>query len=145
MEIDRLYRQFVESKRDALLERMRLEQQGVPEEIIRQEEAKIISEFTPEDIVSFQSEHEVLANAILRHANYAQELKKKKNLAFKHSLITGKEIIKVEIINGKPEIVIINPLNFFSQRSVDKDEGFEKGDYAGEVYALSIECHTRLW
>jgi hypothetical protein len=115
-----------------------MESQGMPEEEIQKavEEMSIYmeSEIEKEKNVGFMSEYEIMANRILQFGALSENVKKKKNLAFKHALISAVEAVYIGIENGKVKIEVLNPLNLFFKKSPET-EYIQDGDFAG------IKCY----
>lgn len=69
---------------------------------------------------TYQEAREKLASDMLKYLIRKDQLKEKKNEAFKHGLLSGEEIIWVGVVNGEPTVEVVNPLNFFFHKSDDK-------------------------
>lgn len=115
-----------------------LEQQGADEDQIKAVTDEITmylqSEIDQEKNAGFLSEFETLANRILEYGYLSQDIKKKKNLGFKHALLSSVEAAYIGTENGKVKIEILNPLNLFFKKTPET-EYIQDGDYAG------IKCY----
>lgn len=79
---------------------------------------------------TYREAREILANKILQYLIKKENIMEKKNDAFKHSLIAGKEITWVGIENGTPVLTNINNLGAFHHKSPDV-KYIQDGLYAG--------------
>jgi len=65
----------------------------------------------------YQPAKEIAANKVLKYLNRHLDVRSKKNDAFKHALISGKEFIQLDIVNGEPELNVLNSLSTFYRKS----------------------------
>lgn len=65
----------------------------------------------------YQPAKEIAANKVLKYLTRKLDLKSKKNDAFKHALISGKEFVQLDIVNGEPELNVLNSLSTFYRKS----------------------------
>lgn len=66
---------------------------------------------------SYLESREILASKLLQYLVKTQNIKDKKNDAFKHALIAGEEILYVGIENDTPIVDVLNPLGVFYHKS----------------------------
>lgn len=85
----------------------------------------------------FLSSKEITASAILNYLTKELSLKDLKNEAFKHALITSREIVKVSSYNDQPYLEVLNPLGVFYSKSSDV-KYIQDGDYAGYRSYMSV-------
>lgn len=86
-----------------------------------------------------QDPAEVLSHQILEYLIQKQDIKMKFNKAWKHGLISGREIFWVGIVNGEPVVKVINPIRFDYDKSPDLDY-IEEGEWACyEMYMTPSE------
>jgi len=112
-------------------------------ELLEDEEAMAELEeniMTPEEIEAnikeFRDSYEVLGNELLNYFNQQLNLKYKFYKSFKHGLISGKEIYSTPIINGEPELLVINPLYFDCDKSPDLDF-IHEGEWAVAYFRMT--------
>jgi hypothetical protein len=60
---------------------------------------------------------ERLSSQILRYLIRSHDIQDKKNDAFKHACISGKEVVYVSTFHSEPVLEIVNPLGFFHHKS----------------------------
>lgn len=65
----------------------------------------------------YQPAKEIAANKVLKYLTRHLDIKSKKNDAFKHALISGKEFVQLDIVNGEPELNVLNSLSTFYRKS----------------------------
>lgn len=65
----------------------------------------------------YQPAKEIASNKVLKYLYRKLDIKSKKNDAFKHALISGKEFVQLDIVNGEPELNILNSLSTFYRKS----------------------------
>jgi hypothetical protein len=86
----------------------------------------------PEVGLYMEREHqdpaEILSHQILEYLMEEQNIREKFNRAWKHGLISGKEIFWVGEVNGKPMVKVINPLRFDYDRNSD-NHYIEEGEW----------------
>lgn len=78
----------------------------------------------------YQEAREILVQKILNYITRKQDIKEKKNDAFKHGLISGEEGVWVGIENNEPVCRVLNPLGFFYHKSPEVKYA-QDGEYAG--------------
>lgn len=144
IEHEELFIKWSFSEMDKVFKKIIMKHQGASEEEIQRELEQIQAEYTPEEIQSYKSELEIMANAILRYGYQACDMKEKKKTGFKHTLITDKEIVYVGIINGKPDFETVNPLHFFAQKGPEVDN-YEDGDWAGRRMVMTLNQVSRIY
>jgi hypothetical protein len=114
------------------------------QEQIAQQIEQELQTLTPPEVKKYmlrdhQDPAEVLANQILEYVIEKENVRMKFNKAWKHALISGKEIYWTGIINGQPTLKVINPLNFDFDKSSDADF-IEDGEWAAyETYMRPSE------
>lgn len=92
------------------------------EEALAELEQNIMSpEEIEQNIKEFRDSYEVLGNELLNYFTQQLNLKYKFYKAFKHGLISGKEVYSTPVVNGEPELLVINPLYFDCDKSPDLD------------------------
>lgn len=117
-----------------------------PEEAqaIQQQIEQELATLTPPEVKLYmRREHqdpaEVLSHQILEYLVQKEDIKMKFNKAWKHGLISGREIFWVGIINGEPVVKVINPIRFDYDKSPDVDF-IEDGEWACyEMYMTPSE------
>jgi len=73
---------------------------------------------------------EKAARRVLEYLMVSQDIKGKRNDAFKHALLTAEEPVYVGIENDEPVIKVLNPLGFFYSKDPDT-KWIQDGLYAG--------------
>lgn len=115
------------------------EQQKIDQQV--QEELKAM---TPPEVKKYmardhQDPAEALAHQILSYLIQKQDIKMKFNKAWKHGLISGREIFWVGVVNGEPTLKVVNPIRFDYDKSPDLDY-IEEGEWAiYEMYMTPSE------
>lgn len=115
------------------------EEQRIQEQV--QEELKTL---TPPEIKRYmEREHqdpaEALSHQLLEYLIEKEDIKMKFNKAWKHGLISGREIFWVGIMNGEPTVRVVNPLRFDYDKSPELDY-IEQGEWACyEMYMTPSE------
>lgn len=124
------------------------EQENKGAELTPQEKSKIeasiqeeLKTMTPDEVRKYMArEHqdpaEVLAHQLLEYLIRKQSVKDKFNKAWKHGLISGEEIYWVGILNGEPQLKVVNPLYFDYDKSPDLDY-IEDGEWAVCEYRMT--------
>ena len=112
------------------------EQQQIKEQMDAEIQAK-----TPDEVRKYmhrehQDPAEVQAQQILNYLLYKQRINEKFNKGFKHSLLTGEEIYRVDIVNGEPCLTVVNPLYFDYDKSPDLDY-INEGEWARCEYRMT--------
>lgn len=133
------YKEYINSEIEKVLIKVQTQLQGMSEEEQQKAIQQIESNITPEGLeeTSFLSELEILGSQILDYARYDQEIKSKKNDAFKHALLSDKEFIYVGIEKGKPVIKNLNSLHVFYQKSPEV-KFIQDGDWAGHRVPMTV-------
>lgn len=85
---------------------------------------------------TFQESQEILSNKILDYLMVQQDIKSKKNDAFKHGLISDHEFAWVGLENGNPVVNVLNPRSTFYHKSPEI-KFIEEGLYAGYKTRMS--------
>jgi len=95
---------------------------------------------TPDEIEQnmkdFRDSYEKLGNELLNYFNHQLNLKHKFYKAFKHGLISGKEVYATPIVNGEPNLLVINPLYFDCDKDPDLDF-IHEGEWAVAYYRMT--------
>lgn len=141
LELREKINQYVQAQISAEIAKQTMSMEGADEEQIQQMQEKITADYQLPDVnqTGFLSEKEILRGKILDYAKFNCELKKKKNLSFKHAILSDGEFVYVGIKNGKPTFEPVNPLTIFFQKSPE-NEYVHYGDYAGtRVFATKSE------
>lgn len=134
VEIEQKYAQESQGKELSQEEQQRLAEQ------IQQE----LAAMTPPEVKRYmEREHqdpaEVLSHQILEYLMQKQDIQMKFNKAWKHGLISGREIFWVGTVNGEPTLKVVNPLRFDYDKSDDSDY-IEEGEWACyEMYMTPSE------
>lgn len=89
---------------------------------------------TPEEVRKYmardhQDPAEALSHQILEYLIKKEDIKMKFNKAWKHGLISGREVFWVGTTNGEPTLKVVNPLSFDYDKSPDLDY-IEDGEWA---------------
>lgn len=103
--------------RQQIMQEKQNSQQQVPEEQLNQEIEQEVQARTPQEVKLYmEREHqdpaELLAHQILEYLKEKEDLRNKFNLAWKHGLLSSKEIFRACIENKEPVLKVINPLYF---------------------------------
>lgn len=93
---------------------------------------------TPPEVKKYMArEHqdpaEVLSHQILEYLMQKQDIRGKFNKAWKHALISGREVLWTGTVNGEPTLRVVNPLRFDYDKSPDLDF-IEQGEWG--VYEM---------
>lgn len=149
-EFDRI-RQFVTeeimSPIDAAIQQQQQEatrgRQLSPEEVqkLQQDLAAQREAQTPDEVRKYMArEHqdpaEVQAQQILNYLIHKEKIPEKFNKGFKHMNLAGLEVFRVDIINGEPTLVVVNPLYFDYDKSPDIDY-IQDGEWARCEYRMT--------
>lgn len=115
---DFLLRQFVYSKMQDTISQI---SQSYDKQFVDEAISDILP---PEDIdkmmkTSYLDAREILGNKILQYLFRTENIRSKKNEAFKHALIAGEEFVYVGEENGQPVVDVLNPLGVFYHKSPD--------------------------
>lgn len=115
---DSMYRNYIYSKLQETLQNIGA--LYVPE-LVDQMSAEILP---PEDIkkylkYNYREKREILSENILNYLIKKLHIKDKKSDAFKHGLISGEEIVYVDVINNEPYLAPVNPLGMFYHKSAE--------------------------
>ena len=82
-----------------------------------------------------QDPAEVLSHQLLEYLIQKGDIKRKFNDMFKHLHLSAKELAYIGIVNGHPEMWVVNPLRFTSDNT--KDNAYiEDGEYAVAEYRM---------
>lgn len=85
----------------------------------------------------YQPAKEIAANKVLKYLSRKLDIKSKKNDAFKHALISGKEFIQLDIVNGEPELNVLNSLSTFYRKSPEI-KYVQDGLYVGNRKRMNV-------
>jgi hypothetical protein len=114
-----------------------------PEEaqMMAQQAQEIQKAMTPPQIEeymqrSYQSSREIMGNQILTYLKKAKRLREKFNKGWKHALIAGEEIYWTGIVNGEPDVRVVNPLYFEYDKDPDIDY-IQDGQWAKYVMRMT--------
>lgn len=112
------------------------EQAEIQRQIANEIEAK-----TPDEVRKYmhrehQDPAEVQAQQILNYLLLKERVVEKFNKGFKHALISGEEIYRVDVVNGEPALTVINPLYFDYDKSPDLDY-INEGEWARCEYRMT--------
>lgn len=112
------------------------QQQQIQQEIQQQIEAN-----TPSEVIKYmEREHqdpaEILANQLMQYLIEKCDVKRKFNRAYKHGLISGKEIIYVGLLNGEPEVWNVNSMRFNCGKAPDTIF-IEDAEYCSVEYRMT--------
>ncbi len=104
------------------------------QEQLNQQIAQEMEAMTPPEVKKYmlrehQDPAEMLASQILEYLIQKEDVQMKFNKAWKHALISGREIFWVGAVNGEPSLKVINPLRFDYDKSPDLDY-IEDGEWA---------------
>lgn len=96
---------------------------------------------TPEEVKKYmQREHqdpaEVMSHQLLEYITQKADIKRKFNVAFKHGLLSSKEIMYVGVLNGEPQAWNVNSLRFNCEKSSD-NPFVEDGEWATCTYRMT--------
>lgn len=65
----------------------------------------------------YLSSKEIMVNKLLKYYYKKLKIRDKKNETFKHALIADEEVVWVGEVNNQPQVIPINPINFFYHKS----------------------------
>ncbi len=115
------------------------EQRQVQEQVAQELKAMTPPEVKKYMLREHQDPAEALATQILEYLIEKEDVQMKFNKAWKHGLISGREVFWVGIINGEPSLRVVNPLRFDYDKSPDIDY-IEEGEWATyEMYMTPSE------
>lgn len=105
---------------------------------------------TPHEVKRYmEREHqdpaEVLATQLLEYIVQKEDVEMKFNKAWKHALISGKEIFWVGMIGNKPMLKVVNPIRFDSDKTYEDSQYIEDGEWASYEMYLSPSEIVRLF
>ena len=108
---------------------------------LQQKIAEEVNNQTPEQIKKYmerdhQDPAEVLTHQLLQYLTKKCDLKRKFNTAFKHGLLSAKEVMYVGILNGEPEVWNVNSMRFNCEKSSDS-EFTEDGESASCLHKMT--------
>ena len=104
------------------------------EQKIQEQVQQELQTMTPDEVKKYmerdhQDPAEALAHQLLQYLIQKEDIKMKFNKAWKHGLISGREIFWVGAYNGEPTVKIVNPLRFDYDKSPELDY-IEDGEWA---------------
>jgi len=107
----------------------------------QQKMAEIQQAMTPPQIDeymkrTYQGSREIMATQILNYMKKSQRLREKFNKGWKHALISGEEIYWTGIVNGEPDVRVVNPLYFEYDKDPDIDY-IQDGQWAKYVMRMT--------
>ena len=85
---------------------------------------------------TYQGSREIMATQILNYMKKSQRLREKFNKGWKHALISGEEIYWTGIVNGEPDVRVVNPLYFEYDKDPDIDY-IQDGQWAKYVMRMT--------
>jgi len=96
---------------------------------------------TPEEVKKYMArEHqdpaEVLGSQILEYLTQEERIPDKFNKGFKHLMLGGKEVYRIDIVNGDPTLTTVNAL-FFDHDQSPELETIEDGSWAVAEYRMT--------
>lgn len=110
--------------------------QKLQEDMQEQEASQTPDEVRKYMVRDHQDPAEVQAQEILNYLIQNQKIPEKFNKGFKHMNLSGIEVYRVDIINGEPELVVVNPLFFDYDKSPDLDY-IQDGEWARCEYRMT--------
>jgi len=116
-------------------------QEGQDPEAVQQQMQQVQQEMTPPEIEeymkrTYQASREIMGSQMLAYLNKKLEIREKVNKGWKHALIAGEEIYWTGIVNGEPEIRVVNPLYFEYDKDPDLDY-IQDGQWAKYVMRMT--------
>ncbi len=107
---------------------------------IKQQVEQTVQSQTPDEVKrymerDYQDPIEVMSQQLTEYLIKAKDIKRKFIKAYKHGLISGKEVLYVGIFNGEPDVWNVNPMRFCYDNSYD-NELIEDGEFASCEYRL---------
>lgn len=137
---DMEFQQHIEESVNELMKVIEIKAQGkagaIPEEEFQQKYQELLDTLNIDEMIdgvyNFQSSKEIYSNHIIAYLKFAKDFDQIKNEGFFHALITDKEIIKVHMKRGLPQIEILNPIFTFFEKSSDV-KYIQDGDWAGSI------------
>jgi hypothetical protein len=112
------------------------EEQKLIEDLQAQRESQTPDEVRKYMVREHQDPAEVQAQEILNYLTQKEKLAQKFNKGFKHMCLSGTGVYRVDIINGEPCVVVVNPLYFDYDKSPDLDY-IEDGEWARCEYRMT--------
>jgi hypothetical protein len=110
--------------------------QKLQEDMQQQEASQTPDEVRKYMVRDHQDPAEVQAQHILNYLVQNQKIPEKFNKGFKHLSLAGLETFRVDIINGDPTLVVVNPLYFDYDKSPDLDY-IQDGEWARCEYRMT--------
>ncbi len=132
-------RQSIEEQVQLMIEQVRMQQQGMTEEQIKEQIEAMRTQLTPEDLAnkSFMTEWEIFNTRALEFCYHDQHILDKQQLTLRHGITADRFFWYVGWEFGKPVIKIINPLHAGFHKSPDVTY-VEHGDYFWCKRAITI-------
>ena len=108
---------------------------------IQQQMAQEMEQRTPPEVEKYMSrEHqdpaEAMAHQLMKGIVQKQDVKRKWNKGWKHSLLSGEEVYWIGQVRGKPSLGVVNTLRFDYDKSPDQDF-IEDGEWAVAEYRMT--------
>lgn len=134
---DKLLKDFVMSKVNSVISKVYPDVENPEEAMDPTEIAKYMS-------TKYLDSREITASKLLSYLIKKQEIKDKKNDAFKHALLSGEEVVYVGVQNSEPTVTPLNSLGIFYHKSPEV-KWIEDGLYAGyRTYMTSADVLDRF-
>jgi hypothetical protein len=114
---------------------------------IQQQVAQELERMTPDEVHKYMArEHqdpaEVMMRQLLEYYLLYTDVQRKENEMFKHLCISAYDVGYCGIVNGKPYMDIVNPMNFYHDKSPDV-QFVEDGEWAVCMYYMTpSQCVT---
>ena len=83
-----------------------------------------------------QDPAEIMSHQLLKYLTKKCQLPRKFDSALKHGLLSAKGIMYIGVLNGEPEVMNVNSLNFRYNKSPD-EPFIEDGESANCTYKMS--------
>lgn len=108
-----------------------------------------VKQMTPFEIKKYmqreyQDPAEVLCSQLLEYLKHKCDIKNKFSTMFKNALLTARSIMYVGIMDGEPDVWVVNPMRFNFARSADC-ENIEDAEWAVCEYKMSPSQVTRYF
>lgn len=132
-------KQQIELKYQEQLKGKKLSEQEVQQ--IQQQIEQEVQAQTPDEVKKYmereyQDPAEAMSEQLLTYLIQKTDARRKFNKVFKHGLLSGEEVMYSGILNGEPEIWVVNTMDFNGDYSSD-NQFAEDGEYATCQYKMT--------
>ncbi len=137
-----LIKQYIQAELQAAIAQAKAKVGNIPPEEAEEAIQKLTNEvMDPSQIdkymsTTYQESVEILSNKMMDFLIIQQDIKSKKNDAFKHGLISDFDLGWVGVENGNPVVNLVNPQGFIYDKSPEV-KFIEEGSFAGTKVRMS--------